>query len=119
MADETDRIVNYDATRPQGDIYGDAQLRYRFALGDWMSVSPFVQGQYVQAVGEDGAGGGDEFFYGGGAEAFLHFSDIISLNAWYSYLNNESRPSVSIQDDIHGEHMFYAGMILRFGGSRR
>ena len=119
MADETDRIVNYDATRPQGDIYGDAQLRYRIALGDWMSVSPFVQGQYVQAVGEDGAGGGDEFFYGGGAEAFLHFSDIISLNAWYSYLNNESRPSVSIQDDIHGEHMFYAGMILRFGGSRR
>ena len=119
MADEKDRIVNYDATRPQGDIYGDVQLRYRLPLGDWFSVSPFVQAQYVQAVGEDGRGGTEEFFVGGGAEGFVHFSEVISLNAWYSYLDNESRPSVSIQDDIRGEHMFYAGMILRFGGSRR
>ena len=119
MADETDRIVNYDATRPQGHIYGDLQLRYRLPLGDWMSVSPFGHLQYVQAVAENGSGGDDEFFLGGGAEAFVHLGENVSLNAWYSYLDNESRPSVSIQKDIHGEHMFYAGMILRLGGSRR
>lgn len=119
MADETDRIVNYDASRPQGHIYGDLQVRYRLPIGDWLSIAPFGHMQYAQAVAEDGSGGGDEFFFGGGAEAFVHLGDMVSLNAWYSYLDNESRPSVSIQEDIHGEHMFYAGMVVRLGGSRR
>ncbi len=119
MAHESDRIVNYDATRPQGNMYGDVQVRYRLPLGDWLSLAPFGHLQYVQAVAENGSDGGDEFFFGGGAEAYVHLGENVSLNAWYSYLDNESRPSVSIQQDIHGEHMFYAGMIVRLGGTRR
>ena len=58
-------------------------------------------------------------FFGGGAEMWLNFSDALSLNAWYSYLNNESRPPVSTTEDVYGEHMFFVGMVLRFTGVRR
>ena len=46
-------------------------------------------------------------------------SEEVSLHGWYSYLNNEARPSVSIQEDLRGQHMFYLGGVLRFGGTRR
>ena len=119
LTDETDRVVNYDASHPQGHMWADAQLRYRLPFGDSFTLSPFVAGQFARILEEDGIGSDEKFFYGGGAEAYLHFSDAVSINAWYSYLNNESRPSVSIKQDLHGEHMFYAGIVLRFGGNRR
>jgi hypothetical protein len=82
-------------------------------------VTPFLAGQYLQVRGESGIGSSSEFFYGGGVEAWVHFSETLSLTSWYSYLNNESRPTVSISEDVHGEHMYYAGMVVRFGARRR
>lgn len=119
MTDERDRIVNYDASHPQGHLWADAQIRLRLPFGDSLSLTPFVAGQFARILEEDGIGSDEKFFYGGGAEAWIHVSEALSLNSWYSYLNNESRPSVSITRDIHGEHMFYAGVVLRFGGRRR
>lgn len=119
LTDEQDRVVNSQAEHPQGDLWVDAQVRLRFHLGDAITLSPFAAGQYLQIVDEAGTGSDNPFFYGGGFEGWLHFSDALSLNTWYSYLNNESRPSVSISEDVHGEHMFFAGMVLRFGGTRR
>ena len=43
----------------------------------------------------------------------------LSMHAWYSYVDNENRPSVSIAEDLRGENMFYLGMVLRLGASRR
>ena len=49
----------------------------------------------------------------------MHFSQSLSMHVIYSYLSNDSRPSVTINEDIHGQHMFFAGFVMRFGGSRR
>lgn len=120
FADETDRIVIYDAQEPvPGQTWGDGQLRLRFDAGSSFSIAPFVQLQYTQVLQEDGQGSDKLFFFGGGAEAWLNFSENLSLNAWYSYLNNESRPPVSVSQDVYGEHMFFVGMVLRFTGVRR
>ena len=120
FADETDRVVTYDAYKPLlGHTWGDGQLRLRFDVGSSFSIAPFVQLQYTQVLEEDGQGSDKLFFFGGGAEMWLNFSDALSLNAWYSYLNNESRPPVSTTEDVYGEHMFFVGMVLRFTGVRR
>ena len=69
-----------------------------------------------------GVGNGNstsEVFFGGGVETFLHFTDSISLHGWYSFLDNESRPSVKVNADVHGEHMAYLGVVMRFGGQPR
>jgi hypothetical protein len=116
--DKLDRVLEYEAQHLQGDRWVDAQLRLRFLLSDSFSLSPFVAGQFTHIQGEGGASAENKFFYGGGAEMWLHFSDMFSANAWYSYLNNESRPSVSISEDLHGEHMFWAGLVARFGAKR-
>jgi hypothetical protein len=49
----------------------------------------------------------------------VHLGESLSLHAWYSFVENENRPSVRIDKDIRGEHMFYVGMVLRIGGRRR
>lgn len=119
LKDESDRVVNYDASHPQGHMWVDAQIRLRLPFGDSISLSPFVAGQFTRILQEGGVGSDDKFFFGGGAEAWIHVSEALSMNAWYSYLDNESRPSVSVTRDLHGEHMFYAGVVVRFGGRRR
>jgi len=119
LSSRRDRVYNYDAQRPQGSLWLDGQLRLRWQLGDHASLAPFFNLQYVHIESESGAGTDTKTFIGAGAEGWLHFSDTVSLNAWYSYLDNESRPPVSSSRDLHGQHMFFAGMVLRFGAMRR
>lgn len=119
ISDETDRVWNYEAQRPQGNLWADVQARMRIELGSSVQLTPFAHGQYVQIREENGPGTDKKTFFGGGVEAWLHFSDAVSFNAWYSYLDNESRPSVSISEDAHGQHLFFAGMVFRFGSARR
>lgn len=119
LADEKDRVVNYDAQHPQGNAWVDGQLRYRIGVGDSFSITPFMAGQFQRILEQGGGSSSKKFFLGYGAEMWLHFNESLSMNAWYSFLDNESRPSVSVSDDRHGEHMFYVGMVMRFGGQRR
>ncbi|MGE3172263.1 MAG: hypothetical protein AB7O97_06515 [Planctomycetota bacterium] len=119
LTDDQDRVVDYDAQHPQGNLWVDAQLRLRLPLGESLSVTPFVHGQFVRILQEDGVGSDKETFFGAGVETWLHFSESVSFTAWYSFLDNESRPTVSISEDLHGEHMFFAGFVLHFGGQRR
>jgi len=117
--DETDRVQNAEGQRPLGYQWADAQLRLRLNLGASMTLSPFVHGQYSRVQDEDGTSSSNDFFFGGGAETYIHFSDSISMHAYYSYLDNESRPSIRIDRDVHGEHMFYLGFVVRFGATRQ
>jgi hypothetical protein len=117
--DEKDRLQNVEGQRPLGNIWADAQLRWRIHLGQSWSVTPFFHGQYSRLLDETGFGSSKDFFLGGGAETYVHLGEALSIHAWYSFLDNDSRPSVRIDNDVHGEHMFYVGMVLRLGVSRR
>lgn len=118
-SDQKDRIQNSEGQRPLGNIWVDAQLRLRIHAGQSFVLTPFFEGQYSKTLEEDGFGSNKDFFFGGGVETYLHFSDSLSLHAWYSFVDNENRPSVSIDEDLHGEHMAYIGMVLRLGATRR
>lgn len=116
--DETDRVQNTESQRPLGSQWADAQLRFRMSLGRSWTLTPFVNGQYSMVPNETGETNKRKFFFGGGLETYLHLSDQIALHGWYSYMANESRPSIQVGEDVHGEHMFYLGMVLRFGAQR-
>lgn len=115
FTDETDRVVDYEAQHPQGNLWVDAQLRLRLPFGDSVSLSPFVHGQFTRILVEDGSSADQKFFLGFGAEGWIHLGESVSVNAWYSWLDNESRPSISFDEDLHGQHMFWVGMVLRLG----
>lgn len=117
--DEKDRVQNFEGQRPLGNQWADAQLRLRFHLGQSMTLTPFVHGQYSRVLKEDGSSSTKDFFVGGGVETYIHLSDALSIHGWYSYLDSENRPSIRIDEDVHGEQMFYLGMIVRFGSQRR
>ncbi|HEX5054408.1 MAG TPA: hypothetical protein VFZ65_21700 [Planctomycetota bacterium] len=117
--DEKDRVENFEAEHPIGNQWADAQLRMRFNLGSSMTLSPFFQLQYSRVLSEDGGSASQNFFYGGGAETYIHFSEALSLHGWYSYVDNENRPSIRVNNDVHGQQMFYLGMVLRLGKTRR
>lgn len=117
--DPKDRLQNIESQRPLGHMWGDVQLRLRFHLGDSMTLTPYVHGQYSRLRTLDGFSATSDYFLGGGVESYLHFSDSISLHGWYSYLGNDNTPSIRIDRDVHGQHMFYLGMVLRLGSSRR
>lgn len=118
-SDEKDRVQNYEGQRPLGNQYVDAQLRLRLNLGSSMTLTPFGIGQYSRVLKEDGSSSTREFFFGGGVETYIHFSDSISMHAFYRYLDNDSQPSIRIDEDVHGQHLFYLGFVVRFGGTRR
>lgn len=117
--DQKDRVVNSDSTHPLGDQWGDLQVRLRIHIASSWSVAPFVQGQYSHLLDESGSSSSREFFVGGGAESYYHINDAFSVHGLYSYIDNESRPSIRVDEDVHGEHMFYLGLVMRFGGQRR
>jgi hypothetical protein len=117
--DEKDRLQNTEGQRPLGNQWADAQVRLRIHLGTATTLTPYFQAQYSRLLDEDGFGSDKEFFLGAGAEAWHHFGDALSLHAWYSWLDNDNRPSIRIDEDVHGEQMFYVGMVLRLGASRR
>ncbi len=117
--DEKDRLQNAEGQRPLGSQWADAQLRLRMHLGTSVTVTPYVQAQYSRLLKEDGFSSTKDFFLGAGVEAYLHLSDALSVHGYYSWLDNENRPSVRIDDDVHGQQMFFLGMVLRLGASRR
>ncbi len=117
--DDKDRVQNAEGQRPLGNQWADAQVRLRLGLSNSMTLTPFVVGQYSRVLEEDGFSSDREFFFGGGADMWIHFSDQVSLQASYSYVDNENRPSIRIDEDVHGQQIFYLGMALRFGSSRR
>lgn len=104
---------------PARHQWADAQLRLRFHLGQAISLTPFFQARYSRLLDEDGFDSSKEFFFGGGAELYWHWSDSLSLHSWYSFVDNDNRPSIRVDGDVRGEHMFHLGMVLRFGATRR
>ncbi|MFK7739754.1 MAG: hypothetical protein AB8H80_05475 [Planctomycetota bacterium] len=119
ITDEKDRVQQIEGQRPLGYQWADVQLRLRFHIGESIVLSPFAHVQYSRVLTEDGLDSTKDFFLGGGAETYWHFSEALSFHAYYSFLNNENRPSIRIDRDLRGEHMVYAGMVLRLGGRRR
>ncbi|MCK5945305.1 MAG: hypothetical protein KAI24_25170 [Planctomycetes bacterium] len=117
--DEKDRVYNFEGQRPIGHQWADAQVRLRWLAGSAVTLTPFAHLQYSRVASEDGFSSSSEVFFGGGVEGWLHFGDAVSLHSYYSYINNENRPSIRIDEDIRGDHMFYLGMVLRLGASRR
>jgi len=117
--DELDRVENTQGQRPLGNQWADAQVRLRLHLGRSMTVTPFFEGQYSHVANEFGTSATSDFFIGGGLESYFHFSETLSMHAWYSYLDNENRPSIEIDNDVHGQQMFYLGMVLNFAVKRR
>lgn len=117
--DEKDRIQNSEGQRPLGNQWAEAQIRLRLSLSNSITLTPYGVGQYSRVLEEDGFDANREFFFGGGADLWFHFSDQVSMQASYSYVDNENRPSIRIDEDVHGQQMFYLGMALRLGSSRR
>jgi len=117
--DEKDRVVNAEAQRPLGSQWADVFLRLRIHLGNSWTVTPFAEGQYSRVPEAGGSGSDKKVFFGGGVESYFHVSEAISLHGWYSFIDNESRPSILVDEDSHGEHMFYLGLVMRFGAERR
>ncbi|MEC9048060.1 MAG: hypothetical protein VYA51_08600 [Planctomycetota bacterium] len=119
MQDARDRVFNSEGQRPLGHEWADAQLRLRWLIGRSITLTPFAHAQYSKTSGAGGASGDSNFFFGGGAEAYWHLGDALSLHGYYSYLDNENRPSIRIDQDLRGQHMFYLGMVVRLGAARR
>ena len=117
--DRSDRVYNTEGQKPLGSQWADAQLRLRLYLSESFVLIPFGHAQYSRVQRQFGDGSTKDFFLGAGAETYLHFSDTISLHGWYSFLDNENRPSILVDEDLHGEHMFYLGMVVRIGAARR
>jgi hypothetical protein len=113
--DENDRVYAAYAQKPIGFLWGDAEIGFRFQFGDFR-VTPFVEGQYIKALEENGVSSNSEVFYGGGARLAFDLSENVSLYADYSYLTNPSRPPVSLQEDTWGEQALFAGVEVMFGG---
>lgn len=119
LQDKKDRVFNFESQRPIGHEWGDGQLRLRWMFSDSITFTPFGHVQYSKVATEDRSGSTSDFFFGGGAETYWHLGDMLSVHGYYSYINNENRPSIRIDQDLRGEHMFYLGMVVRFGGARR
>ncbi len=115
--DEKDRLQNTESQRPLGNQWADAQLRLRLHLGRSLTLTPFVQAQYSRLLREDGFASDKEFFFGAGAEAWWHLGSALSLHSWYSWVDSENRPSIRIDEDVHGQHMVFVGMVLRLGAT--
>lgn len=117
--DDKDRVQNTEGQRPLGSQWGEAQVRLRWHLGNSVSFTPFGIAQYSRTLDETGFDSDKNWFFGGGAEMYWHWSESLSMHGWYSYVENENRPSVRVDNDVHGEHMFFLGMVVRFGSKRR
>ncbi|MCB9878083.1 MAG: hypothetical protein H6835_10820 [Planctomycetes bacterium] len=117
--DEKDRLQNTEGQRPLGNQWADGQVRMRWDLADWWTLTPYFELQYSHTPNERGLLPKRQFFLGGGLETYVHFGESLSLHGYYSYLDNDNRPSVRIDRDIHAESMFYLGMVLRLGVQRR
>ena len=118
MSDEQDRVHIFDATKPIGVWWADAELGYRLGFGQSLHLTPFGNLQFTRTLDELGVDDEDDFWLGGGLRARFELADSISLLADYSYLSNANRPSISYDEDVYGEHQFFAGIEVRIGASR-
>lgn len=114
MSDRSDRIHNYDASKPAGHLWVDSSLGYRLDFGE-LAITPFGRGQYTTTADESGAGDKTNLWFGGGLRMDWLLGDTITLLADYSYLNNPNRPSVAFDRDAAGEHQFFIGLEVRIG----
>ncbi|MHC5066138.1 MAG: hypothetical protein ACYTG5_19435 [Planctomycetota bacterium] len=117
-SDDEDRVFNYEAQKPQGYIWVDGELGFRFDLASF-SVTPFGLIQWIRAVEEDGDSHTDETYFGGGLRADYVLSEFISFYGEYSYLENESRAPVSLSKDTFGSHQFFIGAQVSFGAVKK
>jgi hypothetical protein len=117
--DEKDRLQNSEGQRPLGNQWGDGRVRMRWHLSNSLWVAPYGQLQYSRTLTEDGFGSSKNFFLGGGVESTLNLGEAVALRACWSYLDNDNMPSIRIDRDVHGEQMFYVGMMVRIGAVRR
>lgn len=114
VSDPDDRVYNNDAQKPNGQLWVDGDLGFRFAFGG-LYLTPLAKFQFLQTVNENGVGRADDFFFGAGAKIRYDVNEWLSFYADYSYLENESRPSVSLNEDHYGSHQFAFGGEFRFG----
>ena len=119
ITDDNDRIYDYDAQRPQGHLWIDGQIGFRFALGSGIHVRPYGKGQYLQILNEAGTSSDKKLFWGGGLDMVYSFGDNLALIGYYSYLGNESRPPISVSEDTFGEHRFFLGFEVRLMAQQR
>lgn len=119
ITDKEDRVYIYDAQKPIGHIWVDANLRFRFELDLSLWVSPYLKGQFIKILSEDTVTSDQEFFFGGGLAAGYQIGDEIEALLDYSYLSNESREPVSASKDTFGEHQLFVGLQVRFGAARK
>ncbi len=117
MRDKKDRVSNFDAQLPMGQMWADASVGFRFNFGG-LSIAPEVRGQWIKSHTEDGFGTETDIFYGAGADLRYDFGEAFRLVADYSYLTNQYQAPVSAQDDIYGEHSWFVGMEIDFGAAR-
>lgn len=113
---DSDRIYNHNSERPVGFYWGDATLGPEIDWGGGFYTTPYAQLQYTRTNDEFGLSSDDNFWFGAGAKIELEFSPQFKIWAEYSYLNNPSRPSISFENDVYGEHQAFAGIELTFGG---
>jgi hypothetical protein len=118
VSDEKDRVYNYDATKPIGNLWFDAKLQWRWDVSQSLSVAPFGHAQYVRVLEETGFSADNDVFLGGGVQGRFDLGDSVSVLAIYSYLDNENRETVSPTKDTMGEHQVFAGLEVRFGAER-
>ncbi len=114
--DKEDRILTYDASKPIGNRYVQANLGYRWHLSDTMYVLPFITAQYVRVADEFNQSQDEKLFFGGGFSFRWSLGKKVSFYVDYSYLSNESREPVGIHKDYFSEHRLSTGLEITFGG---
>lgn len=119
LTDDKDRVTNYDAQKPQGHFWIDGQVGYRFGIGSSFFLRPYGEAQYLQILDESGTSDDDELFWGGGIDMTFSLGGDLALVGYYSYLSNESRAPISVQEDTWGEHRFFIGIEARLMGQRK
>ncbi len=116
LSDEDDRVYNNRAEHPQGNLWADGILGYRMVFGDGFIITPKAALQYVRTLNASGVGSSEDYFYGGGLDLAFGVGGGMAVVARYSFLNNPSRPPVSFNEDLYGEHQFFVGLDMIFGG---
>ena len=82
-------------------------------MGSGIHLRPYGQAQYLQIRNESATSNDEKLFWGGGVDLVWGLGDNLALVGYYSYLDNESRPPVSTDEDRFGQHRFFIGIEVR------
>ncbi len=110
-----DRVYNYDTSKPIGYLWADGRLGLRLRFGPFRAI-PYVEGEWTKTPDESGVSSDSKLWWGGGLRTRFDFGDHVRIYADYSYLTNPNRQTVTFNEDFYGQHQFFAGIELRFGG---